>query len=50
MLFGCSAPPGAIRAGVLLHTGEQSGRAGDRLHLRPIDCLWASDGRRIGQQ
>ncbi len=34
--------PGAFRAGVLLHTGHQSGTTGDRLHLRPIDCLWAS--------
>lgn len=34
--------PGAFRAGILLHTGEQSGKAGDRLHLRPIDCLWAA--------
>ena len=34
--------PGAFRAGVLLHTGEQSGKVGDRLHLRPIDSLWAA--------
>ena len=33
--------PGAFRAGVLLHTGEQFGKVGDRLHLRPIDSLWA---------
>ncbi len=33
--------PGTFRAGVLLHTGEQSGKVGDRLHLRPIDSLWA---------
>ena len=34
--------PGTFRAGVLLHTGEQSGKVGDRLHLRPIDSLWAA--------
>ena len=34
--------PGAFRAGVLLHTGEQFGKVGDRLHLRPIDSLWAA--------
>ncbi len=33
--------PGAFRAGLLLHTGEQSGAVGDRLHLRAIDSLWA---------
>ncbi len=33
--------PGSFRAGVLLHTGEQSGRIGERLYLRPINCLWA---------
>jgi len=32
--------PGAFRAGVLLHTGSQSGKLDDRLHLRPIDSLW----------
>ena len=34
--------PGAFRAGVLLHTGEQSGNVGDRLQLCPIDSLWAA--------
>ena len=33
--------PGAFRAGVLLHTGEQHGPIGDRLHLRPVNCLWS---------
>ena len=33
--------PGAFRAGVLLHTGSQSGKLDDRLHLRPIDSLWS---------
>lgn len=32
--------PGAFRAGILLHTGEQHLTVGDRLHLRPIDSLW----------
>ncbi len=32
--------PGAFRAGILLHTGEQHLTVGDRLHLRPIDALW----------
>lgn len=32
--------PGAFRTGVLLHAGTQSGKAGDRLHLQPIDTLW----------
>lgn len=32
---------GSFRAGVLLHTGDQHGKIGDRLHLRPINCLWS---------
>ncbi|MDE0066538.1 MAG: DUF4143 domain-containing protein [Acidimicrobiaceae bacterium] len=32
--------PGAFRAGILFHTGEPHGKVGDRLHLRPISCLW----------
>ena len=32
--------PGAFRAGLLLHTGGQSGKLDDRLHLHPIDSLW----------
>ena len=34
--------PGAFRAGLLLHTGKQSGKVGDRLHLRPIDSVWTA--------
>ncbi len=34
--------PGAFRAGILLHTGEHHLTVGDRLHLRPIDSLWAA--------
>ncbi len=34
--------PGAFRGGILLHTGHQSATVGDRLHLLPIDTLWAS--------
>ncbi len=37
-----AAAPGTFRAGVLLHTGDQSGKVGDRLHLRPIDSLWSA--------
>ena len=33
--------PGAFRAGILLHTGNQNGEVGDRLHLRSIRCLWS---------
>lgn len=33
--------PGTFRAGILLHTGNQHGTIGDRLHLRPICCLWS---------
>ncbi|MCY3562003.1 MAG: ATP-binding protein [bacterium] len=32
--------PGAFRAGLLLHTGEEELTVGDRLHLRPIKTLW----------
>ena len=35
-----AAAPGAFRAGILLHTGEQHLTVGDRLHVRPIDTLW----------
>ena len=35
-----SAYPGAFRAGILLHTGDQHLTVGDRLHLRPIHTLW----------
>ncbi len=31
---------GTFRAGILLHTGDQSLTVGDRLHLRPISTLW----------
>ena len=33
--------PGAFRAGILLHTGDQALSVGDRLHLRPISTLWS---------
>lgn len=33
--------PGTFRAGILLHTGPYTLSAGDRLHIRPIDCLWS---------
>lgn len=33
--------PDTYRARVLLHTGSQSGKLGDRLHLHPIDSLWS---------
>ena len=32
--------PGAFRAGVLLHTGPQHVKIGDRLFMAPIDTLW----------
>lgn len=35
-----SASPGAFRAGVLLHTGNQQFTVGDRLQIRPLDTLW----------
>ncbi len=37
-----AAAPGSFQAGILLHTGEQSGKIGDRLHMRPISCLWSA--------
>ena len=33
--------PGSYRAGILLHTGDQHGKIGDRLHLRPLNSLWS---------
>ena len=33
--------PGAFRAGILLHTGPYALSMGDRLHMRPIGCLWS---------
>ncbi len=33
--------PGTFTAGYLLHTGVQSLTVGDRLHLVPIEALWA---------
>ena len=33
--------PGTFRAGLLLHTGDHSLPMGDRLYVRPIDCLWS---------
>lgn len=35
-----SVAPGAFRAGILLHTGDQRLTVGDRLHVDPIDSLW----------
>ena len=32
--------PGTFRSGILLHTGPFTLSAGDRLHLRPLNCLW----------
>ena len=32
--------PDAFRAGVLLHTGPQTLKVGDRLYVAPIDTLW----------
>ncbi len=32
--------PGAFRAGILLHTGKFAIPNGDRIHMRPINCLW----------
>ena len=34
--------PGAFRAGILLHTGPHTLSLGDRLHMRPISCLWSA--------
>lgn len=36
------AAPGSFRAGVLLHTGQQNLKLGDRLFACPIDTLWTS--------
>ena len=33
--------PGSFRAGILLHTGPLTLSLGDRLHMRPISCLWS---------
>lgn len=33
--------PGAFRAGLLLHTGDQFLPVGDRLHMVPISSLWS---------
>ena len=33
--------PGVFRAGILLHTGPYALPMGDRLYMRPIDCLWS---------
>ena len=33
--------PGTFRSGILLHTGPFTLSAGDRLHLRPLNCLWS---------
>ena len=35
-----SVSPGAFRAGILLHTGNQEFTVGDRLRTCPIDTLW----------
>lgn len=34
------AAPGTFKAGVLLHTGQQRHKIGDRLSVCPIDVLW----------
>jgi len=34
------AAPGTFKAGVLLHTGRQRYKIGDRLSVCPIDVLW----------
>ncbi len=36
-----AAAPGAFRAGILLHTGDQRYTVGDRLHICPISTMWA---------
>ena len=36
-----AAAPGTFRAGILLHTGPLTLTVGDRLHMRPISCLWS---------
>ncbi|MCY4036965.1 MAG: hypothetical protein OXF64_05900 [bacterium] len=35
-----SVSPGAFRAGILLHTGDQEFTVGDRLRICPINTLW----------
>lgn len=35
-----AAAPGVYRAGVLLHTGREAYKLGDRLYSAPIDALW----------
>lgn len=35
--------PDSFRAGILLHTGSQSLKVGDRLYAVPISALWSSD-------
>ena len=37
------AAPGSIQAGILLHTGRQNLKVGDRLFACPIDTLWTSE-------
>ncbi len=37
-----AASPGDFRAGVLVHTGQTHLTVGDRLHLRPMQSLWAA--------
>jgi len=37
--------PGAFRAGILLHTGEQTLVVGDRMHMVPISALWGAGPR-----
>lgn len=34
--------PSTFQAGILLHTGPYTLSAGDRLHLRPLNCLWSA--------
>ena len=36
-----AAAPGTFRAGILLHTGPFALSLGERLHMRPINCLWS---------
>ncbi|MDE0215743.1 MAG: ATP-binding protein [bacterium] len=37
--------PGAFKAGILLHTGPHTLSVGDRIHMRPISCLWSEQTR-----
>ena len=39
------AAPGLFRAGVLLHTGKQGFKLGDRLYSLPLDTLWRAPHR-----